>query len=147
LRVGHRADAGTQIFWENGDGWVAHLTSLDLDDRPMLQRSFGWIDRHFRTSLAKSWESGLRIEMFDAGTGALRAVLPRVGRPWRTFSNDGRWIASAGDAVEVWSVPPPRQTLWATCAGLATLGIALAVGQRRSRSGSNTSGQFPTLSA
>jgi hypothetical protein len=146
IRAGHMAGTGPQTYWETGDGWVAHLTTLTRDDRPPIEKATEWVDRHFRTSLTPEWKMSVRIRMLDAVTGAERCEVP-LARMNCNFSTDGRWIASAGDAVEVWSVPPPRQGHWATCAGLATLGIVLAVGQRCSRPKSNTSGQLPTLSA
>jgi hypothetical protein len=61
--------------------------------------------------------------LVDAVTGEVRAELTGVGADF-TISADGRWIASAGDAVEVWSVPPPRATLWSIIAGI-TLGLTV----------------------
>jgi hypothetical protein len=130
-----------QTYWETGVGWVAHLTTLDLDGAPPLRKVTEWIDQMFRTSLTPQWNSSVRIQMLDVTDGSLRCEVPQVAKGC-TFSRNGRWIASAGDAVEVWSVPPPRQALWSTVAGLATFGTILAVGRRRSRAGLNSSGQL-----
>ena len=78
------------------------------------------------------------IRMLDATTGAIRCEVPRT-RHGGTISRDGHWIASAGEAVEVWSVPPPRQAFWAICAGLATFVTALVVGRFRTASQPETS--------
>jgi hypothetical protein len=131
-----------QTYWETGDGWVAHLTRLELDDAPPLRKVTEWIDQTFRTSLTPQWSSNFRIQLLDVTDGSLRCEVPQATKGC-TFSRNGRWIASAGDAVEVWSVPPPRQALWATCAGLATFAAVLVVGRYRSRTSSNISGQLP----
>jgi hypothetical protein len=141
LRAGHVAGNGRQTYWDTGDGWVAHLTTLSPDEGPPLRKATEWIDRKFGTSLTAKYTSSVRIRMLDSANGSIRCEVPQAASGC-TFSQDGRWIASAGNAVEVWSVPPPRQALWSTVAGLATFGTILAVGRRRSRAGLNSSGQL-----
>jgi hypothetical protein len=146
LRAGHVAGTGRQTYWDAGDGWVAHVTTLLSDQGPPLRKATEWIDRKFRTSLTPKWNSSVRIRMLDAADGSVRCEVPQAAMGC-TISHDGRWIASAGDAVEVWSVPPPRQAFWATCAGLATFAVALIVGRFRTRAPSNSPGQLPTPAA
>jgi hypothetical protein len=147
LRAGHVAGkGGRQAYWGTGDGWVAQLTTLEPDEGPPLRKISEWIDQKLRTSLTPKWGDRVRIRMLDAANGSVRCEVPEavVGC---TFSNDARWIASAGDAVEVWSVPPPRQAFWATCAGLATFAVALIVGRFRTRAPSNSAGRLPASAA
>jgi len=132
LRMGHVAGTGRQSYWDAGPGWVAHYIDLLGDGDHPIENARRWIDGLLRTNLAPKGGSWIGIRMLDAATGSVLCELPRIPGSC-TIAPDGRWIASAGDAVEVWSVPPPRQNLWATCAGLVVFGTVLAIGQRRSR--------------
>ena len=147
LRSTAGKDSGEPEYWQAGNDWVAHLTEINQSSRSLITRVFAWIDRLCNTTLSSKSNPSMQICMLNSADGNHSWELADLPYARTLVSDDGRWIASVGDAVEVWSVPPPRQTLWATCAGLATLGIVFAVGHRRSRPRSNISGQIPTLSA
>jgi hypothetical protein len=147
LRTTVDEGSGKQTYWQAGDDWVAHFSAIEKTNPSLVTRVLGLIDRLCNTSLSSKTKPSVQVCMLDSADSSQRWELSDLPYSRPLVSDDGRWVASVGEAVQIWSGPPPRQTLWATCAGLATLGIVLAFGQRRSRPKTNISGQIPTLSA
>jgi hypothetical protein len=133
LLFGHVNGTAGQTYWEDGPGWLAHLSLESRQPKTWEQ----WLERlAAKAGFKYRARRGLHVSarFLDPDTGELRYEVPTSFVYNVVIANDGRRIAAVQPEgiVEVWDTKPNPRWPWASVAGIATACLILLLGRWRS---------------
>jgi hypothetical protein len=123
-----------ETYWDNGPGWVAHLSSGPREVKKW-EEWLEWLAPKVAMKFRVKRGLDNSVRFFDAGTGRLRYELPSTVTLPCVISSDGKRVAcvQADGMIEVWDADPRPRWPWVLAAGMIGAGPILIFGRWRRR--------------